>query len=153
MDVKWKYLQNNWLLMEYWILCKHLGKWTQPCSTNLHNWVHITQDKVLIWQYGIVVSNRISSCPSDPIFLGAPVPSTGWHFPLSPWVPKAAGRCHHTKCKEMVLVILGRPEGYFPVTFYFNRHIMCLRWGSFFYVCILIVILTAGLETSSVGEL
>lgn len=64
--------------MEHWILCKHLGKQTQPHLNNLHNLVHITQDKVLTWQYGIVVvSNRIGSYPSDPVYLGVPVPSRG----------------------------------------------------------------------------
>lgn len=52
----------------------------------------------------------------------------------------------------MALAIVGRLEGYFPVTFHFNRHVICLRWGSFFYVCILMVILAAGLETGSVGD-
>lgn len=117
--------------MEYWILCKHLGKQTQPCLTNFCNWIHITQDKALICQYGIVVaSNRISSYPSD-CLSRCFCAQHRVTFPLSPWVPKAAGRCHHTKCQKMVLVIVGRREGYFPVTFCLNRHAMCLRWGSF----------------------
>lgn len=32
----------------------------------------------------------------------------------------------------MALVIVRILEGYFPVTFYFNTHTICLRWGSFF---------------------
>lgn len=68
--------------MEYlwvnWILCKHSGKQAQPCLTNFNNWIHIRQDEVLIWQYGIVVANnRIRSYPSDPVYLGFPVPSRG----------------------------------------------------------------------------
>lgn len=61
-DVKLEYFQVNWLLP------KHLGKQTQPCLTNFRNWIRITQDEVLIWQYGIAAdSDGMRSYPSDPV--------------------------------------------------------------------------------------
>lgn len=60
-DVKLEYLQIRWLLPKY------LEKQRQPCLTNFHNWIHIIQDEILIWQYGIAAaSNGIRSYPSGP---------------------------------------------------------------------------------------
>jgi len=44
-EVKLEYLQVSCLLP------KHLEKQAQPCLTDFHKWIHVTQDEVLIWQY------------------------------------------------------------------------------------------------------
>lgn len=55
--------------------------------------------------------------------------------------------------QEMALVIVGRLEGYFLVMSYFNSEIYHMYILFFFVSAYFVAILTAVLETDSVGEL